>query len=80
MTGDRNAKAGTVTIENCIADGITIQATDDGSYVGGIAGNAQNTNIIDVSVRTYDGGSNRIQGQGYVGGIVGRQNLSLIHI
>ena len=79
VTGDRNAKAGTVTIENCIADGITIQATDDGSYVGGIAGNAQNTNIIDVSVRTYDDGSNRIQGQGYVGGIVGRQNRASLY-
>lgn len=79
IVGDANAKSGTVTIENCIADGITIQSTEAGSYVGGIAGNVQNANIIDTEVRTYDGGSNRIQGQGYVGGVVGRQNRSNLY-
>lgn len=79
IVGDSNSKAGTVTIENCIADGITIQSTEKGSYVGGIAGNVQNANIVDTQVRTYDGGSNRIQGQGYVGGVVGRQNRANIY-
>lgn len=78
ITGKANAAKGTVTIENCTADGIAIQQTEGvGAYIGGIAGNVQNANIVDVSVRTYDGGD-RIQGKGYTGGVVGRLNRSNI--
>jgi len=77
VTGAKNAKSGTVTIEDCEADGIKIQSS--GGYIGGIVGNAQNCNLVDISVRTYDGSADRIQGQGYVGGIVGRQNATNIY-
>jgi hypothetical protein len=79
IDGLKNAKSGTVTIEDCKADGIKINSTTTGGYVGGIAGNVQNANIIDVEVFTYNGSSNRIQGQGYVGGIVGRLNKTNIY-
>lgn len=79
IVGDKNAKAGTVTVENCAADGVYMQSTGTNSYVGGIAGNVQNANIVDVTVRTYNGDANRIQGKGYVGGVVGRQNRSNIY-
>lgn len=64
---------GVVTVENCSADSVSLHASGSGSYTGGIAGNAQHANIVDVSVSTMDGDSDRIQGRGYVGGIVGRQ-------
>ena len=76
VTGKKNAKSGTVTFENCIADGIIINSRADGGYVGGIAGNVQNANIVDCEVRTYDGNSDRIQGSGYIGGIAGRMRGS----
>ena len=79
--GDAGAIAGEVTggskqavIENCTADNVIINSEGKNDFVGGIAGNAQKTDIVDCKVSTQDGDSNRIQGKGYVGGIAGRQN------
>ena len=62
-------------IENCTADHV---AVDSGStkevYVGGIAGKAAESLIADCVVNTGDSVTARIQGDGYVGGIVGFQN------
>ena len=80
-SGDAGAIAGEVTggtqyavVENCIADDVSINSQGTGSFVGGIVGNAQKADIVDVQVITQDGDSNRIQGKGYVGGVAGRQN------
>lgn len=74
VVGKKMAKSGTATIENCFADGVTINSQQSNYYVGGIAGNVQYANIVDNKVLTYDGDANRIQGKGYVGGVVGRMN------
>ena len=62
-------------IENCMADHV---AVDSGNakevYSGGIAGKAAESLIADSVVNTGDGVTARIQGDGYVGGIVGFQN------
>jgi len=76
VVGRKMAKSGTVTIENCFADGVTINSQGSGYYVGGIAGNVQYANIVDSKVLTYDGDASRIQGKGYIGGVVGRMNKS----
>ncbi len=73
--GNQFSTCETVTIENSIAH-VSIYSQNQNSYIGGIMGNAQQVNIIDGAVKTYDGDSTRIQGQGYVGGIVGRMNES----
>ena len=80
-SGDAGAIAGEMTggtqyavVENCIADDVSINSQGTGSFVGGIVGNAQKADIVDVQVITQDGDSNRIQGKGYVGGVAGRQN------
>lgn len=79
VVGSKKSNAGTVTIENCKANGVVINSSSNTGYVGGIAGSAQNTNLIDNRVLTYDGDSNRIQGKGYIGGIVGRANASNVY-
>lgn len=76
VLGKKMAKSGTVTIENCFADGVTINSQQSNYYVGGIAGNVQYANLVDNVVLTYDGDASRIQGKGYVGGVVGRMNQS----
>lgn len=62
-------------VENCISDHVAI---DTGSgkeiFAGGIAGRAAESLIADCEVNTGDSLSARIQGGGYVGGIVGFQN------
>ena len=62
-------------VENCTADHA---AVDGGKgkeiFIGGIAGTAANSLILDCTVNTGDSLSARIQGGGYVGGIVGFQN------
>ncbi|MBR5267017.1 MAG: peptidase A26 [Lachnospiraceae bacterium] len=62
-------------IENCTADHV---AVDSGStkevYAGGITGKAAESLIADCVVNTGDSVTARIQGDGYVGGIVGFQN------
>ena len=79
IVGKSSSYKGTVTIENCKADGVRIQSTGKNAYAGGIAGNAQNVNFVDVEVHTYDGNADRIQGQGYVGGVAGRLNKGSIY-
>lgn len=61
-------------IENCIADNIVINSEGRDGFSGGIAGNVQRADLVDVTVVTRNGDGNRIQGKGYVGGITGRQN------
>ncbi|WP_124068039.1 hypothetical protein [Clostridium sp. E02] len=65
-------------IENATCEKVMIDATDgtDVIYVGGIAGNASDSYIIDCEVSTGTGTTARIQGTGYVGGIVGFQNAT----
>ena len=63
-------------VENCVSDHVAI---DTGSgkeiFAGGIAGRAAESLIADCEVNTGDSLSARIQGGGYVGGIVGFQNF-----
>ena len=84
--GDAGSIAGEITggtkhtiIENCVADTVSINSEGTDSYVGGIAGNVQKAEIIDCVVSTLDGGSNRIQGKGCVGGMIGRQNITNVY-
>jgi len=72
--------SGTV-IENASCEKVMIDATGgtDVIYVGGIAGVASNSYIIDSDVSTGDGTTARIQGTGYIGGIVGYQNAAYIY-
>lgn len=66
--------AGTV-IENCAADHVAVDAGSEKEvFVGGIAGKAAESLIADCEVNTGDSVTARIQGKGYVGGIVGFQN------
>lgn len=65
---------GTV-IENCVADHVAMDSgTEKETFAGGIAGKAAESLIVDCEVNTGDSYSSRIQGGGYVGGIVGFQN------
>lgn len=74
--------AGTV-IENCSCEKVMINAAGgaDIIYAGGIAGIASDSVIADceVSTGTGDGSTSRIQGTGYIGGIVGFQNATDIY-
>lgn len=69
----------TVIIENCRADGIILNSAGSGSCVGGIAGNVQRACLADNTVLTQNGDANRIQGKGYVGGIVGRMRETCVY-
>ena len=71
---------GTV-IENAICEKMMIDATGgtDVIYVGGIAGIASGSYIVDSNVSTGDGTTARIQGTGFIGGIVGYQNAAYIY-
>ena len=62
-------------VENCVSDHVAID-TGRGKeiFAGGIAGRAAESLIADCEVNTGDNLSARIQGGGYVGGIVGFQN------
>lgn len=62
---------GRVTVENCIADGIVICSENSEGYVGGIAGEVHQADLTDNKAYTQNGSSDRIQGRGIVGGIVG---------
>lgn len=72
--------SGTV-IENATCEKVMIDSTGgtDVIYVGGIAGIASNSYIVDSDVSTGDGTTARIQGTGYIGGIVGYQNAAYIY-
>lgn len=67
--------AGSV-IENVICEKVMVNAADGAEviYAGGIAGIASDSSIVDCKVSTGDGNTARIQGKGYIGGIVGFQN------
>ncbi|MFR3730022.1 hypothetical protein [Lacrimispora sp.] len=82
-TGISGGIAGEISnsvIENADCEKVMIDAKDGSEviYVGGIAGIASDSNIVDSKVATGDGTTARIQGTGYVGGIVGYQNASNI--
>ncbi len=76
-------------IENCIADEVAVwtdTAAPNGfcngySAVGGIAGYASNTSILDTSVDTNSGSGNHIYGSAaYVGGVAGAvRNSNIIN-
>ena len=76
-------------IENCIADEVAVwtdTAAPNGfcngySAVGGIAGYASNSSILDTSVDTNSGSGNHIYGNAaYVGGVVGAiKNSNIIN-
>ncbi|MEY8354712.1 hypothetical protein AALB39_15325 [Lachnospiraceae bacterium 54-53] len=72
--------SGTV-IENATCEKVMIDATGgtDVIYAGGIAGIASDSYIVDSGVSTGDGSTARIQGTGYIGGIVGYQNAAYIY-
>lgn len=62
-------------IENCSADHIAVDSGEKKeTFTGGIAGKAAESLIADCMVNTGDSYTARIQGKGYVGGIVGFQN------
>lgn len=67
-------------IENCTAD-VTVDVNGGSSmFVGGIAGKASNTSIVDCRVETGDNNTARIQGRGAtVGGITAFQNNTDIY-
>ncbi|RFZ75695.1 hypothetical protein DS742_27645 [Lacrimispora amygdalina] len=69
--------SGTV-IENATCEKVMIDAKGGSEiiYAGGIAGVATNSVIVDCEVSTGTGTAARIQGTGYIGGIVGYQNDS----
>ena len=71
--------SGTV-IENATCEKVMIDAKGGSEiiYAGGIAGVASNSSIVDCEVSTGTGTTARIQGTGYIGGIVGYQNASNI--
>lgn len=72
--------SGTV-IENATCEKVMIDATGgtDVIYAGGISGIASDSYIVDSDVSTGDGSTARIQGTGYIGGIVGYQNAAAIY-
>lgn len=82
-TGISGGIAGEISgcvIENATCDKVMIDAADgaDVIYAGGIAGIASDSSIVDCEVSTGDGTTARIQGTGYIGGIVGYQNATNI--
>lgn len=78
-TGSSNAR--TTIIEDCVADGVaayTVEKVGSGEFldghacVGGIVGLAENTSVLDTSVKTYTGNGGHVYGNNaYVGGIAG---------
>lgn len=67
-------------IENCKAN-VTIDVNGGAlMYVGGIAGKAENTSIVDCRMETGDNNTTRLQGkEATVGGILGLQNHTDIY-
>lgn len=70
---------GSVIVENCRAEGISMNGIGTDGAVGGIAGRAEKAYLVDNVVITQNGASDRIQGKGYVGGIVGVMALSGVY-
>ena len=70
---------GSVIVENCRAEGITMNGAGTDGAVGGIAGKAEKAYLVDNVVITQNGTSDRIHGKGYIGGIAGIMNQSGIY-
>ncbi|MCI8659295.1 MAG: hypothetical protein HFG54_03450 [Lachnospiraceae bacterium] len=79
IAGEVTGSSRRITIENCTAESIVLNSEGRDSCVGGIAGNVQNAWLVDNTVTTQNGDSNRIRGKGYVGGIAGRINQADIY-
>lgn len=80
IAGQVTGKSGkNATLENCTAESVVVNSEGRNDYVGGIAGNVQYADLVDNSVSTSDGDTDRIQGKGYVGGIAGRINKANIY-
>ena len=60
-----------VTVENCRAENVVVNSEGQDSFTGGIAGAAQEADLVDCLVSTQNGTADRIRGKGYVGGMVG---------
>ncbi|WP_312444976.1 hypothetical protein [Lacrimispora sp.] len=81
ISGGISGEVSGTVIENATCEKVMIDATGgtDVIYVGGIAGIASDSYIVDSDVSTGDGTTARIQGIGYIGGIVGYQNAANIY-
>lgn len=81
---DTSSSGRVSVIEDCKAENVAVYSTNekvglDGA-IGGIAGYAKNTSIVDCYVSTNTGSGNHIYGRNsYVGGIVGIQENSDIY-
>lgn len=78
-TGNTGGIAGQIenrtVVENCTADHTAMDSgTKKETFTGGISGTAAESWIVDCTVNTGNSVNSRIQGDGYVGGIVGYQN------
>ncbi len=83
-TGVSGGIAGEISgsvIENAACEKVMIDAAGgtDIIYAGGIAGIASDSSIVDCEVSTGDGNTARIQGTGFIGGIVGYQNATDVY-
>jgi uncharacterized protein YjdB len=78
ITGGIAGEISGTVIENAECEKVMIDAKGGTEviYAGGIAGIASDSTIVDSKVSTGDGTTARIQGTGYIGGIVGYQNAS----
>ncbi|MGC6177913.1 N-acetylmuramoyl-L-alanine amidase family protein [Lacrimispora sp. 38-1] len=78
ISGGIAGEISSTVIENAICEKVMIDAKGGNEviYTGGITGVASNSSIIDCEVSTGTGTTARIQGTGYIGGIVGYQNAS----
>lgn len=76
VTGGIAGEISGTVIENATCDNIIIDAKEGSEiiYIGGIAGVASDSSIVDCEVTTGNGDTARIQGTGFTGGIVGYQN------
>jgi len=79
IAGAVEGKDGRTTIENCRAQGIAVLSEGGSSFTGGIAGQVSGADLVDNTVVTQDGNGDRIQGNGYVGGITGRMKDANIY-
>ena len=74
--------SGDSLVENCDTKPVIYAASSPSGhmvYVGGIAGETVESDIVDCTVATGNGDTSRIAGKGVVGGITGRQNESNIY-
>ena len=77
VNGDSLTASGAVIIENCTAESLYANSTGLSSMVGGIAGQAAKAYIVDCRVEADT--NHGLQGQNYVGGIVGAMSAADIY-